>query len=78
MKERNLIIDDEPWVHEVAHRYLEREGLHRPLGDVRARGPRAGGHQAAALLVLDLMLPNMSGDEISAAVRGRSDVAVLT
>ena len=67
MNERILTIDDEPWVHEVARGYLEREGF--IVYSATTKRP--------ALLVWDLMLPDTAGEEICAEVRSRSDVAVL-
>lgn len=77
MNERILIIDDEPWVHEVVRAYLEREGF--IVYD--ATGGRDGLDLALTkrpdLVVLDLMLPDVSGEEICRRLRERSDVAIL-
>jgi CheY-like chemotaxis protein len=54
VNERNLIVDDEPWVHEVARGYLEREGY--IVYSATTKRP--------ALLVWDLMLPDMSGSDL--------------
>lgn len=77
MNERILIIDDEPWVHEVARGYLEREGYIVYSAMSGREGLGLAATKRPALLVLDLMLPDMSGEEICAEVRSRSDVAVL-
>jgi DNA-binding response OmpR family regulator len=75
--DRILIIDDERSVHDVARAYLEREGYEV----VSAIGGRDGLALAQALhpslVVLDLMLPDLSGDEVCAALRRDSDVAIV-
>ena len=77
MNERILIIDDEPSVHDVVKAYLEREGF--IVYD--ATNGRDGLDLALAkrpdLVVLDLMLPDLSGEEICKQLRERSDVAIL-
>ena len=77
MNERILIIDDEPSIHEVVRAYLERDGFIV----YRASDGRAGLELAMSkrpqLVVLDLMLPDISGEEICRQLRERSDVAIL-
>ena len=75
--ERILIIDDERSVHDVARAYLERESY-----DVMsAIGGRDGLALAQALrpnlVMLDLMLPDLPGEEVCAALRRDSDVAIV-
>src|SRR5919197_4173536 len=75
--DRILIIDDERSVHDVARAYLEREGY----DVVSAIGGRDGLALAQALrpslVVLDLMLPDLSGEQVCAALRRDSDVAIV-
>src|SRR5919198_2095095 len=74
---RILIIDDERSVHDVARAYLEREGY----DVVSAIGGRDGLALAQALrpslVVLDLMLPDLGGEEVCAELRRESDVAIV-
>ena len=77
MNERVLVVDDEQSVQDVARAYLEREGFivdsamdGRTALDLIERKP-------PQLIVLDLMLPDVSGEEIAAHVRERSDVPIL-
>jgi DNA-binding response OmpR family regulator len=75
--DRILIIDDERSVHDVARAYLEREGY-----DVlSAIGGRDGLALAQALrpklVVLDLMLPDLSGEQVCTELRRESDVAIV-
>ena len=77
MNERVLVVDDEPSVQEVARAYLEREGFfvdsamdgRDALAVIERRPPQ--------LIVLDLMLPGVRGEEVAARVRERSDVPIL-
>jgi two-component system OmpR family response regulator len=74
---RILIIDDERSVHDVARAYLEREGY-----DVlSAIGGREGLALAQAMhpsvVILDLMLPDLSGEDVCVALRRDSDVAIV-
>jgi DNA-binding response OmpR family regulator len=77
VNERVLIVDDEPSIHEVARAYLERDGfIVYSAYDGRA-GLDLALTKRPALIVLDLMLPDLSGEEICKRVRGRSDVPIL-
>ena len=77
MNERVLVVDDEASVQEVARAYLEREGFivdsamdgRAALDAIERKGPQ--------LIVLDLMLPDIAGEDIAAKVRERSDVPIL-
>ena len=71
------MIDDEPSVHDVARGYLEREGF-QVLGAINGRdGLAMARDMRPALIVLDRMLPDFSGEQICAAVRAESDVPIL-
>ena len=77
MNEKVLVIDDEPSVREVARQYLEREGLIVYTAASGEEGLALAQEKQPALLVLDLMLPDFSGEELAKAVRSRSDVPIL-
>jgi len=79
-KPRILVVDDDPTVVEVLTRYLDREGF-----DVRSAADGSAAVEAAAqdlpdLILLDLMLPEMSGLDVFRRVRlmGRVPVIMLT
>jgi DNA-binding response OmpR family regulator len=77
MKERVLVIDDEPSVHDVARGYLEREGF-QVLGAINGRdGLAMARDMKPSLIVLDRMLPDLTGEQVCAAVRTESDVPIL-
>jgi len=77
MSERVLVIDDDPAVHEVVQAYLEREGYVVYSATTGAEGLEITRLKQPALIVLDLMLPDMGGEAICADVRRRSDVPIL-
>ena len=71
MNERVLVVDDEPSVQEVARAYLEREGF---IVDSAVDGNTALSaieRKAPQLIVLDLMLPDVTGEEVARRVRER-------
>ncbi|MDX6658100.1 MAG: hypothetical protein QOH62_2893 [Solirubrobacteraceae bacterium] len=77
MNERVLVVDDEPSVHEVVRAYLEREGFVVLSASDGREGLRMAEERRPALIVLDLMLPDLSGEDIVREVRRRSDVPIL-
>ena len=72
-----LIVDDEPNILELSRLYLEQEGY-------RVEGAGNGNDALSkfdtvkpALVVLDLMLPDIDGFEICRQLRKKSDVPIL-
>ena len=77
VSERVLVIDDEPSVHDVARGYLEREG-YQVLAAISGRdGLAMARDMRPALIVLDRMLPDLSGEEVCSAVRAESAIPIL-
>jgi DNA-binding response OmpR family regulator len=77
VNERVLVIDDNPTVQELARTALEREGF-RVLDAIEgAAGLELAGARQPAVVVLDLMLPDMPGEQILEELRRRSRVPVL-
>jgi two-component system, OmpR family, response regulator RegX3 len=74
---RILLVEDESRIAEVVQTYLERDGhmvawfatAEEALQDFDRRRPD--------LIVLDLMLPGLSGEEMCRMVRQRSDVPII-
>jgi len=77
VNERILIIDDEPWVHEVVRAYLERDGFIVYGAMDGRKGQDLAMTKRPDLVVLDLMLPDVPGEQIARRLRERSDVAIL-
>ena len=76
-KETILVVDDEKNIVELAKLYLGKEGYHvegaydgtEALARIKSLRP--------ALVVLDLMLPEIDGWEVCRRVRGESDVPII-
>ena len=77
MNERVLVVDDEPSVRDVARAYLEREGFIVDVAEDGRGALEAIERKPPQLIVLDLMLPDVTGEQIAAHVRDRSDVPIL-
>jgi len=72
-----LVVDDEPIVRDVVVRYLERDGyrtLQASSGD-EARDMLE--REPPSLVVLDVMLPGVSGLELCRWIRSRSDLPIV-
>jgi DNA-binding response OmpR family regulator len=72
-----LLVEDDPTVSDVVRRYLEREGM---VVDVVSDGATALASALADppdIVVLDLMLPGLSGLEVCRRLRGASTVPVV-
>jgi DNA-binding response OmpR family regulator len=74
---RVLVVDDEPKITEVVGSYLRNAG-YAPL--TAASGLEALGvfeKERPALVILDLMLPDLSGEEVCRRIRARSRVPII-
>jgi DNA-binding response OmpR family regulator len=72
-----LVVDDEPIVRDVVVRYLERDGyrtLEAASGD---EAQRLLERDPPSLVVLDVMLPGLSGLELCRWIRTRSDLPIV-
>jgi two-component system alkaline phosphatase synthesis response regulator PhoP len=75
--ERILIVDDEAHIVELVRLYLEREGFRVDSAADGARGLRLNRELRPALIVLDLMLPEVDGLEVCRQVRAESEVPIV-
>jgi two-component system alkaline phosphatase synthesis response regulator PhoP len=64
-----LVVDDEANIVELARMYLEREGFRVEEAGDGAKALEKIGRQPPALMVLDLMLPEVDGWEVCRRVR---------
>lgn len=77
MKEKVLIVDDDQRIVEIVTAYLERDG-YRVLAAHDGRAAlEAAAREKPSLLVLDLMLPELSGWDVLRALRKTSDAPVI-
>ncbi|HEY2637382.1 MAG TPA: response regulator transcription factor, partial [Solirubrobacteraceae bacterium] len=74
---RVLIIEDDPNVAEVVTRYLEREGYAVESADDGLEGLERALADPPDLVVLDLMLPALSGLEVCRRLRAKVPVPVI-
>jgi DNA-binding response OmpR family regulator len=72
-----LLVDDEPSVHEVVCAYLEREGFAVAGAENGRDGLALAERTQPQLIVLDLMLPDLSGEQLCREIRTRSDVPII-
>jgi two-component system alkaline phosphatase synthesis response regulator PhoP len=75
--ERILIVDDEAHIVELVRLYLERDGFRVDSASDGAQGLRLNREQRPALVILDLMLPEVDGLEVCRQVRAESDVPIV-
>jgi DNA-binding response OmpR family regulator len=72
-----LVVDDDETVSDVVRRYLERAGFTVTLAPDGPTALAAAEATAPDLVVLDLMLPGMSGLDVCRRLRERSDVPIV-
>lgn len=75
-RESILIVEDEKKISSIVTAYLEKEGFRVKLAET---GEQALKYlkEAFNLVILDLMLPDMQGEEICRIIRESSDVPVI-
>jgi two-component system response regulator RegX3 len=74
---RVLLVEDERAIRDVVAAYLEREGYWvTAVGDGEA-ALDAASRKRFDLVVLDLNLPKISGDEVCRSIRDASDVPII-
>jgi DNA-binding response OmpR family regulator len=72
-----LVVDDDVLVRDVVGRYLSRAGYHVTLVGDGPKALRAAEVNPPDLVVLDLMLPGLSGLEVCRRLRAASPVPVV-
>jgi DNA-binding response OmpR family regulator len=77
MDRRILIVDDDPVVREVVGGALEGEGYTVDCADDGAQGLRLSALRAPALIVLEVALEDMRGEQVLRELRRRSAVPIL-
>lgn len=76
-QERILVVEDEPGIRKVVRAYLERAGyevMEAPSGE---EGLRLAASRRPSLVILDLMLPGIPGEEVCRRLRHESGVPVI-
>jgi len=74
---RILIVDDEEMIVKTVKAYLDREGFKTYTAADGETALRAFEEKGPDLIVLDLMLPNISGIEVTKRIRAQSSVPII-
>ena len=77
MAKRILVVDDEKKIVEIVKAYLEREGFKVTTAFNGRAALDSARRQHPDLIVLDLMLPEISGFDVCRALRKESDVPII-
>jgi DNA-binding response OmpR family regulator len=72
-----LIVDDEPGISRLISMYLEREGFQTANARTGAEALDMVANSTPALIVLDIMLPDIDGWEVCREIRRNSDVPII-
>ncbi len=76
-KKKVLVVDDEVKIAEAVTAYLEKSGYEVILAQDGEKALELFGKQNPDLVVLDLMLPKLSGEEVCKAIRRTSRVPII-
>ena len=74
---RILIVDDEEMIVRTVKAYLDREGFKTYTAADGEEALRAFEDKGPDLIVLDLMLPKISGIEVTRSIRAKSSVPII-
>ncbi len=72
-----LVVDDEPHIVELARLYLTNENYEVEVARTGSQALQKFASVKPALIVLDLMLPEMDGWEVCRRIRRESDVPII-
>lgn len=72
-----LVVDDERKIRELVRSYLEREGYAVLVADTGQGALEILERASPDLLILDLMLPDLAGEEVARSVRTHSTVPII-
>jgi DNA-binding response OmpR family regulator len=72
-----LVVDDERKIRDLVRSYLEREGYAVLQADTGQRALEVASRAEPDLVVLDLMLPDLSGEEVARSLRENSAVPII-
>jgi DNA-binding response OmpR family regulator len=77
-KPKNILaVDDEPKILEVVAAFLESRGFKVFSAETGKEALAVFGRENIALVLLDLMLPDVSGEEVCRAIRRQSRVPII-
>jgi DNA-binding response OmpR family regulator len=72
-----LVVDDEPKITQIVGVYLEKEGYQVFTASTGKEALECAERKALDLIVLDLRLPDLPGEEVCRRIRQRRDTPIL-
>ncbi len=72
-----LVVDDEPKIVDVIKSYMESRGFYVHAASSGEQALEVFEREALSLILLDLMLPGMSGEQVCARIRQNSRVPII-
>jgi DNA-binding response OmpR family regulator len=72
-----LVVDDERKIRDLVRAYLERDGYAVLLADSGQMALQVAARVRPDLVVLDLMLPDLAGEEVARSLRAISEVPIV-
>ncbi|HEX6581787.1 MAG TPA: response regulator transcription factor [Actinomycetota bacterium] len=72
-----LVVDDEQKIRDLVRSYLELEGYSVLVADTGARALESASRSNPDLVVLDLGLPDLPGEEVAQTLRAASNVPII-
>ena len=72
-----LVVDDEQMIREAVSSYLEKQGCHVFQAETGREALQVFQRESVSFVILDLMLPDLSGEEVCIRIRKESRVPVI-
>lgn len=72
-----LVVDDEEMIRDAVSSYLEKKGFHVLTAESGTQALEILEKQTISFVILDLMLPDLSGEEICTRIRKQSRVPII-
>lgn len=72
-----LVVDDEMNILNVIRAYLEKNGYHVYIAETGEAALQLFSHLEPDLVILDLMLPDMAGEDICRQIRKESNIPII-
>jgi hypothetical protein len=71
------LIDDDPTVHDLVHRFLQKEGFHVVGAQTGAEGLEMARALRPSIIVLDVMMPTMDGWSVLTRLKGDPELSAI-
>jgi PAS domain S-box-containing protein len=72
-----LLIDDDPTVHDLVRRFLQKEGIHVVGAQTGAEGLELARRLRPSMIVLDVMMPTMDGWSVLTKLKGDPELSSI-